>query len=120
LSNPSKIPVDAGPDWVDKHVGSSTTFVRALTLSTADAQTATLETFERAAAGKAPAAEGECDLWLLKIAAYVIEKKLPPTPEVDFDLLDETLRSDATRTHEVSSLSAPSASSCCGSSSRGA
>ena len=30
--------------------------------------------------------------------AHVIEKRVPPTPEVDFDLLDETLRSDATRT----------------------
>ena len=47
------------------------------------------------------------ELWLLKIAAHVTEKRLPPTPEVDFDLLDETLRSEATRTHEVSSLTTP-------------
>jgi DNA-directed RNA polymerase specialized sigma24 family protein len=82
-------------------------FCARMTLSTADAESATVETFERAGAGSVPADATERELWLLKIAAYVIEKKLPPTPEVDFDLLDETLRSEATRTHEVSSLSQP-------------
>ena len=49
----------------------------------------------------------DLELWLLKIAAHVIEKRLPPTPEVNFDMLDETLRSEATRTDVVSSLSDP-------------
>jgi RNA polymerase sigma-70 factor (ECF subfamily) len=80
-----------------------------MTLSTQDAETASYETFERAAAGEAkmPTGDSDVELWLLKIASYVVEQKLPPNPEVDFDLLDETLRSEATRTHEVSSLSQP-------------
>ena len=79
-----------------------------MTLSTNDARDATFETFERAAASPHPPSDAkDLELWLLKIAAHVIEKRLPPTPEVDFDLLDETLRSEATRTHEVSSLTTP-------------
>ena len=74
----------------------------------ADAQTACYERHQRAAAASnAPVATDEQELWLLKIASYVVEKKLPENPEVDFDLLDETLRSDATRTNEVSSLTTP-------------
>jgi len=92
---------------IEKHVGTIFNFCARMTLSNADAEAATFETFERAAQGQPPADAAERELWLLKIASYVIEKKLPPTPEVDFDLLDETLRSEATRTHEVSSLSAP-------------
>jgi RNA polymerase sigma-70 factor (ECF subfamily) len=92
---------------MEGHLGAVWAFCSRMTLSTEDAQTACYETFERAAIGNAPSSKDERELWLLKIAAYVIEKKLPPTPEVDFDLLDETLRSEATRTHEVSSLSQP-------------
>jgi RNA polymerase sigma-70 factor (ECF subfamily) len=82
-------------------------FCARMTLSNSDAEEATYETFERAAHGQAPTGDADVELWLLKIASYVIEKRLPPSPEVDFDLLDETLRSEATRTHEVSSLSKP-------------
>src|SRR6185312_3405412 len=79
-----------------------------MTLSTNDAHEATFETFERAAASPHPPSDvKDLELWLLKIASFVVEQKLPPNPEVDFDLLDETLRSEATRTHEVSSLSQP-------------
>jgi RNA polymerase sigma-70 factor (ECF subfamily) len=84
-------------------------FCSRMTLDAADAEDATYETFERACNGiaQAPVDENELELWLLKIADYVVEKRLEPTPEVDFDLLDETLRSEATRTHEVSSLTQP-------------
>jgi RNA polymerase sigma factor (sigma-70 family) len=93
---------------VDRHVTPIWNFCSRMTLSAQDARDATFETFERAAQSAHPPSEPkELELWLLKIAAHVIEKRLPPTPEVDFDLLDETLRSDATRTHEVSSLSTP-------------
>src|SRR5262245_6658534 len=94
---------------VETHLGAVWNFCSRMTLSTQDAETSCYETFERAAAGEAkmPASDADVELWLLKIAAYVIEQKLPPNPEVDFDLLDETLRSEATRTHEVSSLSQP-------------
>jgi RNA polymerase sigma factor (sigma-70 family) len=92
---------------VEVHLNALWNFCSRMTLSSEDAQSALYETYERASQGAVPSSPEEQELWLLKIAAYVIEKKLPPTPEVDFDLLDETLRSEATRTHEVSSLSQP-------------
>jgi RNA polymerase sigma-70 factor (ECF subfamily) len=80
-----------------------------MTLDAKEAERACAETFERALAGGArrPEDDRACELWLLKIAAHVLEARLPPLPEVSFDLLDETLRSEATRTEEVSSLTNP-------------
>src|SRR4051812_48572900 len=93
---------------IDRYLSTIWNFCSRMTLSAQDAREAAFETFERAAQSPHPPTEPkDLELWLLKIAAHVIEKRLPPTPEVDFDLLDETLRSDATRTHEVSSLSLP-------------
>jgi RNA polymerase sigma factor (sigma-70 family) len=93
---------------IESHLGTIWNFCSRMTLSNQDAEKATFETFERAAQSeKIPSSNEELELWLLKIASYVVEKTLPPAPEVDFDLLDETLRSEATRTHEVSSLSQP-------------
>ena len=106
-------PMAATPDGsfasvIKTHLRSIWNFCSRMTLSASDARDATFETFERAAQSPHPPADSkEMELWLLKIASHVIEKRLPPTPEVDFDLLDETLRSDATRTHEVSSLTTP-------------
>ncbi len=84
-------------------------FCSRMTLSAEEAVEATYETFERAGTGwgAAPEDGAEQELWLLKIADHVIQKRLPPEPEVDFDLLDETLRSEATRTNGVSSLTTP-------------
>jgi DNA-directed RNA polymerase specialized sigma24 family protein len=82
-------------------------FCARMTLSSEEAAEATYETFERAANGNAPPEAEEQELWLLKIADHVIQKRLPPEPEVDFDLLDDTLRSEATRTNGVSSMSMP-------------
>ena len=45
--------------------------------------------------------------WLLHIASHVLENKLARTPEVSFEMLDETLRSEATRTDFVRSLAEP-------------
>jgi RNA polymerase sigma factor (sigma-70 family) len=93
---------------IERHLPTVWNFCARMTLSASDAREAAFETFERAAASAHPPADvKEMELWLLKIAAHVVEKRLPPTPEVDFDLLDETLRSEATRTHEVSSLTTP-------------
>jgi len=78
-----------------------------MTLSPADATRSAYDTFRRAAAGDAPADPGTCELWLLKIAAHVVENAVPSEPEVDFDLLDDTLRSEATRTNEVASITSP-------------
>jgi RNA polymerase sigma-70 factor (ECF subfamily) len=93
---------------IEQYLTTVWNFCSRMTLSTTDAMEATFESFERASQSPHPPAEPkDMELWLLKIAAHVIDKRVPPTPEVDFDLLDETLRSEATRTHEVSSLTTP-------------
>lgn len=45
--------------------------------------------------------------WLLSIANKILEERLPRQPEVNFDILDDTLRNEATRTDLVRSLSDP-------------
>jgi RNA polymerase sigma factor (sigma-70 family) len=67
------------------------------------------EAFLRAYVGadKLPAESAQARTWLLHITSHVLENKLSRTPEVSFDLLDETLRSEATRTDFVRSLSEP-------------
>jgi RNA polymerase sigma-70 factor (ECF subfamily) len=66
------------------------------------------ETYLRAYVGadKMPAA-AQVEAWLLRIAAHVIEKRVGDRQDVSFDVLDETLRSEATRTAEVRSLTDP-------------
>jgi RNA polymerase sigma-70 factor (ECF subfamily) len=54
-----------------------------------------------------PANETETEVWLLGLANQLLEERLPRQPEVNFDILDETLRSEATRTDVVRSLSDP-------------
>jgi DNA-directed RNA polymerase specialized sigma24 family protein len=54
-----------------------------------------------------PAADGDVEVWLLTLANQMLEERLPRQPEVNFDILDETLRSEATRTDVVRSLSDP-------------
>jgi RNA polymerase sigma factor (sigma-70 family) len=67
------------------------------------------ETFLRAYLGleKLPEDHGKARTWLLHIASHVLDNKLSRTPEVSFDMLDETLRSEATRTDFVRSLTEP-------------
>ena len=67
------------------------------------------ETFARAWAGfdELPEDDHRTHLWLLKIALHVTGAHLPRGPEVNFDVLDETLRNEATRTDVVRSLSDP-------------
>jgi RNA polymerase sigma-70 factor (ECF subfamily) len=45
--------------------------------------------------------------WLIRITNHVLEQRLPRTPEISFDMLDDTLRSEATRTDAVRSLTDP-------------
>jgi RNA polymerase sigma-70 factor (ECF subfamily) len=52
-------------------------------------------------------AEPKVRLWLYHIANHLLEQRLDRVPEVSFDLLDETLRSEATRTDVVRSLTEP-------------
>lgn len=68
-----------------------------------------VEAYRRAAAriAEAPDDDHRAELWLIQIAFELIEEKLPRQPEVNFDILDETLRSEATRTDVVRSLSDP-------------
>jgi RNA polymerase sigma-70 factor (ECF subfamily) len=92
---------------LERHLPTVFHFCSRMTLAIEEAEAATYETFERAANGQPPSDPGELELWLLKIADHVVQRRLPTEPEVDFDLLDDTLRSEATRTNEVSSLNAP-------------
>jgi RNA polymerase sigma factor (sigma-70 family) len=66
------------------------------------------ETYLRAYVGadKMPA-EPRLEAWLLRIATHVIGKKVSRGQDVSFDLLDEKLRSEPTRTDVVTSLSQP-------------
>ena len=54
-----------------------------------------------------PANPDDVEVWLLGIANQMLEERLPRQPEVNFDILDETLRSESTRTDVVRSLSDP-------------
>ncbi|HEY4242092.1 MAG TPA: RNA polymerase sigma factor [Kofleriaceae bacterium] len=54
-----------------------------------------------------PAEDTAVEVWLLGLATKLLEERLPRQPEVNFDILDETLRSEATRTDVVRSLSDP-------------
>lgn len=78
-----------------------------MTLDEGEADEACYETFQRAATQEPPVGEHAHELWLLQLAAQVLAERLPSTPEVSFALLDETLRSEATRTEEVQSLTRP-------------
>jgi RNA polymerase sigma-70 factor (ECF subfamily) len=66
------------------------------------------ETFLRAYVGQDKMPEADSvENWLLRIANHLLAEKLPRTPEVNWDVLDDTLRSEATRTDVVRSLSEP-------------
>jgi RNA polymerase sigma-70 factor (ECF subfamily) len=79
-----------------------------MTLHTDEAAAACFDAFARARSEPPPGGdEAAEERWLIGLASRVIEERLPAQPEVSFDLLDETLRSEATRTGEVSSLTNP-------------
>ncbi len=56
--------------------------------------------------GKMPP-EPKVEAWLLRIANHVLDKRMAKGPDVSFELLDEKLRSEPTRTDVVQSLSRP-------------
>lgn len=80
-----------------------------MTLDRERAVEAVEETLLRAYVGieDMPSQEDRAESWLLRICSHALEQRLPRTPEVSFDLLDETLRSEATRTDVVRSLTDP-------------
>lgn len=66
------------------------------------------ETFLRAYVGSDKMPEPDkIETWLMHIANHLLEQRLPRQPEVSFEMLDETLRSEATRTDVVRSLTDP-------------
>ena len=84
-------------------------FVFRLTLDRERAERYISDIFAQAAASLAtrPPADADAEVWLLGIANKLLEERLPRQPEVNWDVLDETLRSEATRTDVVRSLSDP-------------
>ncbi len=96
---------------VENHWRRVFNFVFRLALDRERAERYVVDVFARAWAeiASAPASEdhAEREVWLLGLANQVLEERLPRQPEVNFDVLDETLRSEATRTDVVRSLSDP-------------
>lgn len=101
------LPQSYFPGVIDAHLPAVYHLTTRMTLDREVAAEAAYETFLRAYHGKRDITPDAFLLWLLKIACHVIEARLPGAPEVSFDLLDETLRSEATRTGEVRSLTNP-------------
>ncbi|HEY0986466.1 MAG TPA: hypothetical protein VGD80_05405, partial [Kofleriaceae bacterium] len=92
---------------VEPHWRRLYNFVFRLTLDRDRAERYLMDIFALAAAQLDRAPEADVELWLLGIANKLLEDRLPRQPEVDFDVLDETLRGEATRTDVVRSLSDP-------------
>lgn len=84
-------------------------FAFRMTLDRERARSLVEEAYLRAYVGqeKLPEDPASVEPWLLRIAYHVMEQNLPRSPEVSFDVLDETLRSEATRTDVVRSLEDP-------------
>ena len=94
---------------VEPHWRRLYNFVFRLTLDRDRAERYLVDIFGAAAAkvDQLPTEPGAAEIWLLTIANQLLEDRLPRQPEVNFDILDETLRSEATRTDVVRSLSDP-------------
>jgi RNA polymerase sigma-70 factor (ECF subfamily) len=94
---------------VEPHWRRLYNFVFRLTLDRARAERYLGELVVRASERLVDAPTGGSDLlvWWLALANQLLEERLPRQPEVDFDVLDETLRSEATRTDVVRSLTDP-------------
>ena len=94
---------------LEQHLGRVYNFALRMALDPARASGVVEETFQRAASAldELPDDDHRAHLWLLKIASHVATQRLPRSPEVSFDVLDETLRSEATRTDVVRSLTDP-------------
>ena len=94
---------------VEPHWRRMYNFVFRLTLDRDRAERYLIDIFS-AAAGKldqVPKDAAAAEIWLLGIANQLLEERLPRQPEVNFDILDDTLRNEATRTDVVRSLSDP-------------
>jgi DNA-directed RNA polymerase specialized sigma24 family protein len=95
---------------VEKHWRRLYNFVFRITLDRNRAERYSEDIFVRASQQLAPTSQDsprQVEVQLLRIATHVLEDRLPRQPELNFDILDETLRSEATRTDVVRSLSDP-------------
>jgi RNA polymerase sigma-70 factor (ECF subfamily) len=94
---------------VDRTWRRAYNFVFRMTLDTERAGRYVEDIYAVAAAevASAPGDDHAADMWLLAIANRILEERLPRQPEINFDILDETLRSEATRTDVVRSLTDP-------------
>ncbi len=94
---------------VEPHWRRLYNFVFRLTLDRARAERYLTDLFELAASkfAEVPTNEDAAQLWLIGLANRMLEERLPRQPEVNFDILDDTLRNEATRTDVVRSLSDP-------------
>jgi RNA polymerase sigma-70 factor (ECF subfamily) len=89
---------------IDEHWQSIYSFVYRMTLDRQRPLEVVEETFLRAYVGQHLLPEADCiEAWLLRIANHVLAGVLPKKPEVTFEGLDDTLRSEATRTDLVQS-----------------
>ena len=94
---------------VEPHWRRLYNFVFRLTLDHDRATRYIADIFARAVAqaDQMPTDAMEREVWLLGLANALCEERLPRQPEVNFDILDDTLRNEATRTDVVRSLSDP-------------
>ena len=104
-----KLDRDQARGLVEPHWRKLYNFVFRLTLDRDRAERYLLDVFGAAAEQIATRPDGDADAfaWLVGIANTLLEERLPRQPEINFDILDETLRSEATRTDVVRSLSDP-------------
>jgi len=97
---------DAGhADPLASHIGWVYHFCRRMTVDETAAEAATCATFARASAvASRPSETRELSLWLLRRACEALAPRLVSQPEVSFEQLDDTLRSETTRTGEAVSI----------------
>ncbi|HEU0036509.1 MAG TPA: RNA polymerase sigma factor [Kofleriaceae bacterium] len=105
----AKLEPDRLRELVEPHWRRIYNFVFRLTLDRERAERYVQDVFTIAVdqAAQIPPTTPEVEVWLIGIANKLLEQRLPRQPEVNFDILDETLRSEATRTDVVRSLSDP-------------
>jgi DNA-directed RNA polymerase specialized sigma24 family protein len=106
---PAKMDRDQARGLVEPYWRRLYNFVFRLTLDRDRAERYLVDIFVLAAQKIAsrPADDAAAVGWLIGLANGLLEERLPRQPEINFDTLDETLRSEATRTDVVRSLSDP-------------
>ena len=105
----SPLAPDQARALVEPHWRRLYNFVFRLTLDGERAERYLADVFALAAGklDERPVGIADAELWLVGLANALLEQRLPRQPEVSFDILDETLRSEATRTDVARSLSDP-------------